>query len=170
MFLVWQALWSVPSLWVHAWKAIKSADAAQHSPASLGSQWSDAAVLSSLCGSLATCLLLCLVPLPATQSLCFKNTTGKFVDVPKLKPQEMVALWPGVLRLCFNGSNKRIHSNFQEAGDQTVGKRHKKVSEVLCRMPEQLFGEGDTLFPKNCFVLNPWKFTGNRLGRNHRKL
>lgn len=170
MFLVWQTFWFVPSLWVYAWKAIRSADAAQHSPASLGSRWSGAAMLSSSHGSLATCLLLCLVPLPATQSLCFKSTRGKFVDVPKLKPQEVVALWPGILRLGFNGSNKRNHSNFQEAGDQTAGKWHKKASEILCRIAKWLFGKGDTLFPKNCFVLNPWKFTGNQLRRNHRKL
>lgn len=51
-------------------------------PASLGSRWPNAAMLSSRRGSLplATCLSLCLIPLPATQSLCFKSKRRRFAE------------------------------------------------------------------------------------------
>lgn len=173
MFSVSQTLWLAQSLSVCAWKATRSADAALHSPASFGSRWPNAAVLSSPRGSLP------LQPVSPWALPSFLPFASRFrergleniANVPKLKPWEVVALWPGVLRLSINCSNNQNHGSCQEEGDQncSAGKQHKKVSEILYRVATWLFGKGDALFPKNCFMLNPWKLIGNQLGKNHGK-
>ena len=60
------------------------------------------------------CVLSFFLPLNPFASRIREGGLQNIVNMPMLKPREVVALRPGVLRLGFNHNN----SNFQKEGDQ----------------------------------------------------
>lgn len=147
----------------YAWKVARNADTAQHSPASLGNRWPSAAPRGSLLPG-----NLCLVPLLATRNLCFNSKRRRFAQ----HHERAQARAPG------GGSPTWFQPQQQAEPQQLPQKgRSKLFGRELTQKgvwnPLQdsqiTIWERRHLFPKNRFILNPWKLTGNQLEKNHGK-
>lgn len=116
------------------------------------------------------CALSLFLPLNPFASRVREGGLQNIMNVPKLKPREVVALrWSP--QTSFQPQQQAEPEQLPRRGRSKLflGEVAQKGVEILYRIAKWLFEKGDTLFPKNCFMLNPWKLTGNQLAKNHGK-
>lgn len=163
MFSVSQTPWFAQSLSDYAWKVARNADAAQHSPASLGlTQRSRALIPSWLSGN------LCLVPLLATRSLCFKSKRRRFARHHECAQAQALG---GGSPTWFQPQQQAEPQQLPQRGRSKLFGRELTQKGVWNPLQDSqiTIWERRHLFPKTCFILNPWKPTGNQLEKNRGK-